>query len=101
MSETQARRLRAHGRVQGVWFRESMRQEAEVLGITGWVRNRLDGTVEAVIQGSPAAVEAMTQWVRRGPGRAEVRHLEEFEEPAGPYTRFEVLPTARGTGPRE
>ena len=94
MSETIARRLRAHGRVQGVWFRESMRQEAETRGINGWVRNRLDGTVEAVIQGSADEVRDMTEWTRRGPGHAEVRHLEISEEPVGPYTSFEKLPTA-------
>jgi acylphosphatase len=93
MSERVTRRLRIEGRVQGVWFRESMRQEAESLGITGWVRNRLDGSVEAVVQGGPEAVAAITAWARRGPDHAEVRRLEEFEEPAGGFTAFEKKPT--------
>ena len=57
MTEAVTRRLVARGRVQGVWFRESMRREAERLDITGWVRNRLDGSVEAVVQGRSAAVD--------------------------------------------
>jgi len=72
-------RLVAHGRVQGVWFREGMRQEAQRLGVAGWVRNRRDGTVEAVVQGSPAAVEAIVAWARRGPEAAEVERLEVAE----------------------
>jgi acylphosphatase len=88
MSNRVTRRLVAHGRVQGVWFRESMRLEAEALGITGWVRNRADGTVEAVVQGSAAAVEAMTRWARRGPEQAQVTNLE-VTEAAGEFERFE------------
>ena len=94
MSETVARRLRIHGRVQGVWFRESMRQAAEALGITGWVRNRLDGTVEAVVEGSPGAVEAMLAWARRGPDHAEVRQVEVADEPHSGSAAFEKRPTA-------
>jgi acylphosphatase len=93
MSESVTRRLRIHGRVQGVWFRESMRQEALALGITGWVRNRLDGTVEAVIQGEANAVRLLTEWARRGPSHAEVQRVEESEEPAGAFTAFEKQPT--------
>jgi len=54
MSERVARRLRLHGRVQGVWFRESMRRKALTLEVTGWVRNRMDGTLEAVIEQAEA-----------------------------------------------
>jgi len=93
MSERVTRRLRIEGRVQGVWFRESMRREAQALGVTGWVRNRLDGSVEAVVQGSPGAVAAIAAWARRGPDHAEVRRLEELEEPAGTFTAFEKRPT--------
>jgi len=93
MSERIARRLRIHGRVQGVWFRESMRQEAEALGITGWVRNRMDGSVEAVVEGSPAAVEAITAWARRGPRGAEVRLLDVEDEPPAGHAAFEKRPT--------
>jgi acylphosphatase len=94
MSEPRARRLRIHGRVQGVWFRESMRQEAERLGIAGWVRNCHDGTVESVVQGTNLAVEAITEWARRGPERAFVTRLEEAEEPVSDYASFEKRPSA-------
>ena len=93
MSERVARRLRIEGRVQGVWFRESMRQEAARLGVVGWVRNRPDGSVEAVVQGDPGAVAAMTSWARHGPDGADVRNLEAAEEPAGAFTGFEKRPT--------
>jgi acylphosphatase len=93
MSERVARRLLLHGRVQGVWFRESMRRKAAALRVTGWVRNRMDGTVEALIEGEPGAVEEMTEWARRGPERAEVRKLEQFDETPGDSTAFETRPT--------
>ena len=92
MSERVTRRMVAHGRVQGVWYRESMRREAESLGITGWVRNRGDGSVEAVVQGSAAAVEALLRWARRGPESAEVAGLE-VAEAEGDYPRFEKRPS--------
>lgn len=76
MSETATRHLRIFGRVQGVWYRESMRQEAERLRITGWVRNRLDGSVEAVVQGDAASVENLIKWCRRGPQQAQVTHVD-------------------------
>jgi len=60
------------GRVQGVWFRESTRIEAERLGAAGWVRNRPDGTVEAEVEGPPAVVEAMLDVLRTGPPAADV-----------------------------
>ena len=75
MSEAITRHLRIFGRVQGVWYRESMRQEAERLKITGWVRNRLDGSVEAVVQGEAEAVDALVKWCRRGPQQAQVTHI--------------------------
>jgi acylphosphatase len=92
MNERLTRRLVARGRVQGVWFRESMRREAEALGVTGWVRNRPDGTVEAVVQGSAPAVEAITQWARRGPEAAEVTDLE-VSGATGEFAAFEKRPT--------
>jgi len=92
MSERVTRRLVAHGRVQGVWFRESMRREAEDLGVTGWVRNRADGTVEALVQGSQSAVDAIIRWARRGPEAAEVSALE-VSEASGEFERFEKRPT--------
>ena len=93
MSERIARRLVVRGRVQGVWYRESMRQEAERLGIAGWVRNRLDGTVEAFVEGDAAAVQAIIDWARRGPREAEVRGVDVTEENATGTTRFEKRPT--------
>ena len=94
MSKRIARRLVIHGRVQGVWFRESMRREAESLGLAGWVRNRADGTVEAVVEGDASAVDAITRWAHRGPEAAEVARVEQgAAEPQG-LERFEKRPTA-------
>lgn len=69
-------RLRIHGRVQGVWFRESMRQEAERLGVSGWVRNTPDGKVEAVVQGPADKVAALIAWAHKGPPLARVERVE-------------------------
>ena len=71
-----SRHLRIRGRVQGVYFRESMRQRADQLKVTGWVRNRSDGTVEALVQGEPFAVDAIVQWAQRGPHAARVDKVE-------------------------
>jgi acylphosphatase len=92
MSERLTRRLTIHGRVQGVFFRESMRLEAERLGVAGWVCNRRDGTVEAVVHGPPAAVERITQWARRGAADAVVSGVD-VAEADGTYERFEKRPT--------
>lgn len=83
-------RLVIHGRVQGVYFRDSMRREAQNLGVVGWVRNRSDGTVEAAVQGEPADVEAIVRWSRRGPERAQVERIE-IEPHEGSYTGFEII----------
>ncbi len=85
-------RLRAHGRVQGVFFRDSMRAEAERLGVSGWVRNDPDGTVEAVVSGEPGAVDALVAWAREGPAGARVERLDATDEPPadGAAQRFEV-----------
>jgi len=81
-------RLRIHGRVQGVWFRESMRMEAERLNVAGWVvRNTPDGAVEAVIQGPASAVEALIEWAHAGPPLARVDRLEIWEAD-GQYKGF-------------
>lgn len=86
-------RLVMHGRVQGVWYRDSMRREAEALGVSGWVRNRSDGTVEAMVQGEAAAVEALVRWAHRGPQFAEVERVE-IEPGSGSHARFEIRGTA-------
>lgn len=83
-------RLVIHGRVQGVFFRDSMRREALGLGITGWVRNRSDGTVEAVVQGDTSNVDAIVNWSHSGPRHAIVERV--VAEPAdGEYAGFEIL----------
>ena len=83
-------RLVIHGRVQGVFFRVSMRQEAQHLKVAGWVRNRSDGTVEAAVQGEPAAVDAIVRWAQRGPQHAQVARVD-IEPDDGSYTGFEVI----------
>lgn len=88
---TQTLRLVIHGRVQGVWFRESMKQQAGQLGVQGWVMNRADGCVEAVIQGSDTAVAAMLDWARTGPPLARVTQLEQAAA-SGEFTGFEKRP---------
>jgi acylphosphatase len=77
-------RVVAHGRVQGVFFRDSVRREASRRGVAGWARNCADGTAEAVFEGAPDDVAAMVEYVRRGPGHAEVSRVDESrEEPEG------------------
>lgn len=83
-------RLVIHGRVQGVYFRDSMRREAQRLGIAGWVRNRSDGTVEAAVQGEPANVDLIVRWARRGPECAQVERVE-IEPHEGSYSNFEIV----------
>lgn len=87
------RHLVIHGRVQGVFFRDSMRIEADRLAITGWVRNRGDGTVEAMVQGAPAAVDAIVRWAQHGPAQAEVERVE-IEQGDGSFDGFEVIRSA-------
>ncbi len=87
------RRLVIHGRVQGVGFRASLAWEADKLSIAGWVRNRRDGTVEAMIQGSDEAVAAMIAWARRGPPGARIDRVE-VELGSGEYSGFEQRSTA-------
>lgn len=86
------RHLHIRGRVQGVYFRESMRHRARLLEVTGWVRNRADSSVEAVVQGEASNVEAIIAWARRGPEAALVTSLE-IEDSAGDYPDFRTLPT--------
>jgi len=83
-------RLLIHGRVQGMFFRDSMCREAQRLGISGWVRNRSDGTVEAIVHGEPAAVDAIVRWTHRGPQHARVARVDS-EPHQGTFTGFEVI----------
>ena len=86
------KRLRISGRVQGVYFRDSMRQQARQLGVNGWVRNRSDGTVEAMVHGEPAAVAKIIEWAQRGPATAKVTDVQ-VEEAQGQFSSFELVPT--------
>jgi acylphosphatase len=83
-------RVVASGRVQGVFFRDATRREASGRGVAGWVRNRDDGTVEAVFEGPRDAVSALVEFCRAGPGSARVERLDvEPQEPEG-LSGFEV-----------
>lgn len=84
--------LRLRGRVQGVFFRESMSREAAKLGVNGWVRNRRDGSLEAMLQGEEKQVDALIAWARRGPTAAQVLSME-ISEGVGEFSEFEKLPT--------
>ncbi len=91
------RHLRISGRVQGVGYRDALRRKALARGLAGWVRNRRDGSVEAVLQGDARSVEDVIAWARRGPPAARVDHVD--AQPAQgesdrPYAGFERLPTA-------
>lgn len=92
MSPTVTKRLRMFGRVQGVGFRFYMERKAHELNVTGWVRNCRDGSVEAVVQGAPEAVDAMIACTRRGPSSAMVSDVR-ITEDSGEYADFSMLPT--------
>ena len=74
-------RLQIHGRVQGVWFRDSVRRTATEHGVSGWAENLPDGSVEAVLEGEPDAVRAVAAFCRQGPAHARVDRVDEREEP--------------------
>ena len=79
-----ARVVTVRGMVQGVWFRDSCRRVALAAGVSGWVRNELDGSVAAVLEGAAADVEHVVEWMRKGPRRAVVEAIEvSAVEPAG------------------
>jgi acylphosphatase len=88
-----ARHLQITGRVQGVGFRYSMQCEAARIGVHGWVRNRRDGSVEALVQGNDEAIAAITDWARRGPPGAQVTGLSVSEAVPENSTSFEQRPT--------
>jgi acylphosphatase len=85
------RRVVVHGRVQGVWFRESARRQAERHGLSGWVRNREDGAVEAELEGSTEDVELVERWFAHGPPDARVDRVEAEELPLGGDRGFSVV----------
>jgi acylphosphatase len=88
------RRLRISGRVQGVGFRYAMQHEAQRLGVNGWVRNRGDGSVEALAQGDAGPVDALIAWARRGPPGARVADLQVAPgAEAEALAAFELRPT--------
>ncbi|MFZ5508456.1 MAG: acylphosphatase [Pseudomonadota bacterium] len=84
--------LRIHGVVQGVGFRYGLADEAQRLGLKGWVRNRHDGTVEAMVSGDARAVQQLIDWSRRGPPAARVSRVD-VAEGQGEFTHFELRPT--------
>ena len=94
MSDNRTLRIRLTGRVQGVSFRDWMQSEARSLRLTGWVRNRRDGSVEAVISGDPPLVDDMLARCRQGPPAARVSDLAIVAEESGTFADFEVRPTA-------
>jgi acylphosphatase len=90
MTQPVRRRVTVHGDVQGVFFRDTTRREATSRGVTGWVRNRPDGAVEAVFEGAPSDVEALVSFCESGPGQASVNGVEVVEEEPEGLAGFEV-----------
>lgn len=93
MSETLAIRVQIHGRVQGVWYRGWAVDEARALKLSGWVRNRRDGSVEAVFAGTEPAVRTMIERCRQGPPSARVSRVDEQPETAPVEPGFRQIPT--------
>ncbi|OQX63614.1 MAG: acylphosphatase [Deltaproteobacteria bacterium] len=90
------RKIRIHliveGRVQGVWFRESTRREAVSLGLTGWVRNKPDGSVELVAEGPEDQIDILAAWCRQGPPAAKVNRVREHRENwTGEFDSFDIV----------
>ncbi|AGC47504.1 acylphosphatase [Myxococcus stipitatus DSM 14675] len=95
MSGTRRVTLLIQGKVQGVFFRESARIEATRLGLAGWVRNRSDGAVEAVVEGEPGMLEEFIRWSHRGPSQARVDSVGRTDsEATGEYSHFIVERTS-------
>ena len=85
------RRVVVHGRVQGVFFRDTCRREARSRQVAGWVRNNDDGTVEAAFEGDPDAVTSLVDWAHRGPSGAQVTSVEVTEEEPEGLNGFRVV----------
>jgi acylphosphatase len=96
MGAAECRLVRIEGRVQGVGFREACVDQARSLQLAGWVRNRLDGSVEALLQGPPDALRRMQAWLERGPPAARVQRVQATAQPlpSPPLTGFERRQTA-------
>ena len=90
--ERVTKRLTIEGLVQGVGFRFFVQRKARALGLTGWVRNRVDGSVEAVIQGSPEAIDTLINLARTGPSSARVTNVR-IDNADGQFTEFDQRPT--------
>ena len=88
-------KVRAHavisGRVQGVFFRWETKHSADGFGVFGWVRNKRDGTVEAVFEGSEKSVMSILEWCKKGPPIAKVNHVDvKWEDYKGEFSSFEI-----------
>lgn len=91
MSEKERMHVHIEGRVQGVFFRDSMRQKARELGIAGWARNTPDGKVEAVFEGEHQSIREMLDWCEQGPPQASVQRIKTSPEAPQGESTFEVL----------
>ena len=87
---TVRKRVRAHGRVHGVFFRDTLRRAAGREGVAGWAANRSDGTVEVVLEGDEDAVERLVELCRSGPGHADVERLDVADEEPEGLAGFEI-----------
>ncbi|WP_291784172.1 acylphosphatase [Cecembia sp.] len=85
------RRIKVHGKVQGVFFRKNTQQKALELGLSGWVKNEDDGTVSVEIEGELHSILAMQSWLRLGPPNAEVESLEISQGQEQGYEDFMIL----------
>lgn len=91
VAEAKRAELKIYGKVQGVFFRASTREQARARGLGGWVENKADGTVEAVVEGPREEVEELVDWAHDGPSSAEVERVEvEWKAASGDHTTFEV-----------
>ena len=88
-NDRQRAHIRIFGRVQGVFFRASAEAEAKRIGVTGWVRNRPDGSVELVAEGAKSQLDELAAWCRHGPPRAEVEDMQiEWRDFTGDFPNF-------------